>query len=164
MKILVLNADYQPLNVTSFQKGFKLVYKGKAEILVSDQDCEMLMAATAMARPTVIRLLKFIYLPYRKLNLNRQNVFKRDGHACVYCGKDRDLTLDHVLPRSRGGENSWENLVTCCAKCNGRKDNRTPDEAGMKMRVKPTVPTLATLLGFDRDKLGEMLIDGIHRI
>ncbi len=159
MKILVLNADYQPLNITSFQKGFKLVYKGKAEIVVSDKENELKLIAETMAKPKVIRLLKFIYLPYRRLNLNKQNIFKRDGHRCVYCGKDNDLTLDHVLPKSRGGENSWENLVTCCSKCNGKKDNRTPDEAGMKMRVKPAVPSLSTVLGFDKYELEEMIAE-----
>ena len=149
-KVLVLNADYQPMNTTSFKKGCKLVYKGKAEILVLDEDNHVVTSRLTEARPKVIRLLRYIYLPYRQVNLTKQNIFKRDGHKCGYCESKENLTLDHILPRSRGGGNSWENLVTCCTRCNGKKDDRTPAEAGMKLRVVPHAPTFSALFGFSR--------------
>lgn len=144
-RILVLNADYQPINVTSFQKGYKLVWKGKAEV-VKEDPTDVIMTSRSIARPKVIRLLTYLYLPYRRLNLSKQNVYRRDGFKCVYCGSGANLTLDHVLPRSRGGDNSWENLVTCCRKCNAKKDDRTPEEARMRMRHKPFVPTFSHLI------------------
>lgn len=144
-KILVLNADYQPINVTSFQKGYKLVWKGKAEV-VKEDPTDVIMTSRSIARPKVIRLLTYLYLPYRRLNLSKQNVYRRDGFKCVYCGSGANLTLDHVLPRSRGGDNSWENLVTCCRKCNAKKDDRTPEEARMRMRHKSFVPTFSHLI------------------
>jgi 5-methylcytosine-specific restriction endonuclease McrA len=147
-KILVLNADYQPLNITSFQKGYKLIYKGKAEVISSDSH-DVILSSRAIARPKVIRLLTYLYLPYRKLNLSKQNVYKRDGFKCVYCGSGANLTLDHVIPRSRGGDNSWENLVTCCRRCNAKKDDQTPEEAKMKMSTKPYAPTFNHLVSLE---------------
>jgi len=108
--VLVLNSDYTPLNVTSVQRGFVLVTKGKAEVL-----------------------LKYIRFRTRLNKPNRSRIYKRDGYECVYCGSKKNLTLDHVIPKSRGGSNEWTNLVTCCSKCNRDKDNKTPDEAKMKM-------------------------------
>jgi hypothetical protein len=160
MKVLVLNADFQPINVTTFQRGFNLVFKGKAEVLVSDENNTFSLFSKEFGRPTVIRLLNFIYIPKRRVSLSRENIFKRDGFSCVYCGSDNNLTLDHVIPKSRGGKNSWENLVTCCSKCNGKKDDRTPKEAGMNMRVKPHVPSMDSLFGFDRDELFDKIMEG----
>jgi 5-methylcytosine-specific restriction endonuclease McrA len=153
LKILVLNADYQPLNITTFAKGYKLVYKGKAEILKADETNRLRLVTKEVARPKIIRLLTYIYLPYRRVTLNKQNIFKRDGYACVYCQSRDNLTLDHVLPRSRGGVNSWENLVTCCSKCNCKKDNKTPEEAGMTMRHKPSIPTFSTLISISKEEI-----------
>lgn len=158
LKILVLNADYQPINITSFAKGYKLVYKGKAEVLASDENSKLTLFTREIARPKVIRLLTYIYLPYRRVTLSKQNIFKRDGHQCVYCPSSDNLTLDHVLPRSRGGANSWENLVTCCARCNCKKDNRTPEEAGMKMRVTPTAPTFSKLIGISKEEIFSIVL------
>jgi 5-methylcytosine-specific restriction endonuclease McrA len=161
MKIIVLNADYQPINVTSLKKGFNLVYKGKAEVLVSDDEEEILILTKKMAMPKIIRLNHYINLPYRRLNLSKTNIFKRDGHMCIYedCGSTENLTLDHLLPKSRGGKNTWENLVTCCKKCNCKKDNRTPSEAGMKLRHKPFIPTLTNLLGFNKNEIIENVFE-----
>lgn len=137
--ILVLNADYLPLNVTSFKKGYKLAYKGKAEVLKIDE-ANPIFATAEFPRPSVIRLLKYVSYPYKRITLTRHNVFKRDGHACVYCSSKKELTLDHVLPKSRGGRDSWENLVTCCSKCNIKKADRTPEEAKMHFNGTPTAP------------------------
>ena len=152
MKIIVLNADYSPIHYASFKKGYNLVYKGKAEIIVSDDE-DILVLTKKKKRPKVIRLTKYVNLPYRRMNLSKHNIFKRDGFACMYCGDDTNLTLDHVMPKSRGGENTWKNLVACCSKCNNKKDDRTPKEAGMKLRRKPLIPTLTDLLGFDKNEL-----------
>jgi len=141
MKILVLNADMQPLNITTFQRGFNLVFTDKAEVVKYDEDRPILTSIGKYLRPLIIKLKKFVYLPYKKVTLARTNIYRRDGHTCMYCPSKRDLTLDHVMPKSRGGANSWENLVTCCKKCNSRKDNMTPKEAGMKLRFKPYRPT-----------------------
>jgi 5-methylcytosine-specific restriction endonuclease McrA len=80
-------------------------------------------------------------MPYKKVPLSRFNIFRRDGHKCVYCGTNKNLTIDHVLPKSRGGDNSWKNLVTCCGICNLKKDDRTPEEADMVFLRKPFTPT-----------------------
>jgi len=146
MKVLVLNNDYTPLNVTNLKRGFKLVIKGKAEV-VKNFGKDIKTGMSTIKRPSVIRLFRYIYTPFRKVELSRQNIYKRDGHKCVYCGGDRKLTLDHVLPKSRGGKNTWNNLVTCCAKCNVNKSDRTPEEANMVMNQKPFKPNFYGFIG-----------------
>jgi CRISPR/Cas system Type II protein with McrA/HNH and RuvC-like nuclease domain len=139
--VLVLNYDYTPLNVTSVHRGFVLVDKGKAEIVKSDEN-PIVSGYKKYVRPLVIRLLKYIKHFTRSLRPNRNRIYKRDGHECVYCGSSKNLTLDHVIPKSRGGTNDWTNLVTSCFKCNLKKANRTPEEARMVMLKKPYAPTL----------------------
>jgi 5-methylcytosine-specific restriction endonuclease McrA len=91
--------------------------------------------------PSVIRLNDYIKIPYKKIILTRRNILKRDGHKCAYCGRgDLPLTIDHVVPRSRGGADSWENLVAACLPCNNRKGNRTAEEAKLKLKIKPYAP------------------------
>ena len=139
--VLVLNYDYTPLNVTSVKRGFVLVDKGKAEIVKSD-DSPIVAGFKTYVRPVIIRLLKYIKHFTRVLRANRNRIYKRDNYQCVYCGSSRILTLDHVIPKSRGGKNEWTNLVTSCQKCNLKKADRTPDEARMTMKHKPFAPTL----------------------
>ena len=139
--VLVLNFDYTPLNVTSIRRGFVLVDKGKAEIVKSDEN-PITAGYNTYVRPLIIRLLKYIKHHVRTLRASRPRIYKRDNYECVYCGSKKDLTLDHVLPKSRGGGNDWTNLVTSCFKCNLKKGNKTPDEARMVMKQKPFVPTL----------------------
>jgi len=145
MKVLVLNMDYSPINITTLQKGFKLVFKGKAEIVTHEEDSPIKTDKSTYKRPTVIRLLRYVVLPFRKVHLSRQNVFRRDDHKCVYCRTKENLTVDHVIPRSKGGPNTWENLVTCCAECNLRKDDKSLEqfltETGLTMHHKPFKPT-----------------------
>ena len=140
MQVLVLNNDYTPVSVTDMVRGFKLVYKGKAEIVEHDETNPIVTDHKVYKRPSVIRLLNYVVLPFKKLKPTRDNIFRRDGHTCVYCESKKNLTIDHVMPRSRGGENTWENLATCCTKCNGKKGDRTPEEAGMKLLQKPFKP------------------------
>lgn len=139
-QVLVLNFDFTPLNVTSLQRGFILVNKGKAEIIEAD-DNPIVTTYKEYVRPLIIRLLRYINYRGSGMRVNRQRVFKRDEYQCVYCGSQKDLTIDHVQPRSRGGKNTWTNLVTCCTKCNHKKGNKTPEEANMKLKRKPYEPT-----------------------
>jgi CRISPR/Cas system Type II protein with McrA/HNH and RuvC-like nuclease domain len=139
--VLVLNFDFTPLNVTSVRRGFILVDKGKAEIVKSD-DSPISTGYKTYIRPVIIRLLNYIKHFSRGLRANRNRIYKRDNHECVYCGSKKDLTLDHVIPKSKGGGNEWTNLVTSCFKCNLKKGNKTPEEAKMVMKHKPFAPTL----------------------
>jgi hypothetical protein len=103
-------------------------------------------------QPTVIRLRQFVRVPYRPLPLTRRNLFQRDGHRCQYCGSRQErLSVDHVLPRSRGGSDSWENVTTACLSCNVRKGNRTPREAGMVLARPPHRPLSGP--GFEATRL-----------
>lgn len=140
-KVLVLNADYSPLNVTSLQMGFKLVYKGKAEVIKSDEK-PMITTIGNFIKPLIIRLLNYVKHQFRPMKLNRKRIYRRDNFQCVYCKSLKNLTLDHVIPRSKGGYNTWENLVTCCSPCNLKKGNKTIEELGFKMHSKPFVPNI----------------------
>jgi len=140
-RVLVLNSDYTPINVTTVIRGFVLVNKGKAEILKS-YDNPIITGAQTFVKPLIIRLLNYVRYRIKNLKINRSRLFKRDLNQCVYCGSKKNLTIDHVIPKSRGGDNSWSNLVTCCSPCNRRKGNKTPEEANMKMKIRPYEPTL----------------------
>jgi hypothetical protein len=140
-KVLVLNSDYTPINVTTLIRGFILVDKGKAEILKSGDD-PIVSGSNIFIRPLIIRLLNYVRFRVKPLKINRQRIFKRDGHTCAYCGTHKNLTIDHIVPKSRGGGNTWMNLITCCRNCNRIKDNKTPEEAGMKLLKKPFEPSI----------------------
>ena len=140
-KVLVLNSDYTPINVTTVIRGFVLVSKGKAEILKSAEN-PIVTEYKTFIRPIIIRLLNYVKYRVRNLKINRNRIFKRDANQCVYCGSRKNLTIDHVIPKSRGGDNSWTNLATCCSPCNRKKGDKTPEEANMKLMVKPYEPTL----------------------
>ena len=136
-KVLVLNASYEPLNITSWRRAIVLLIKEKAEQIEHGS----LFIYPNMPLPTVIRLRHYVHVPYKDIPLTRRNILHRDGHSCQYCGYSGDeLTLDHVIPRSRGGGDAWENIVTACVRCNVRKGNRTPREAGMPLESKPSKP------------------------
>lgn len=139
-KVLVLNADYTPINVTSVYRGFNLVVKGKAEILKAG-DKPIVAGMKEYTRPLIIRLVNYVKYRIHKLKINRHRVFRRDGYKCVYCASNKNLTIDHVIPKSRGGKNTWLNLATCCSHCNKVKGDKTPSEAGMKMIQKPFEPS-----------------------
>jgi CRISPR/Cas system Type II protein with McrA/HNH and RuvC-like nuclease domain len=139
-QVLVLNSDFSPHNVTTLRRGFILVEKGKAEVLQKGED--IITSVGNFVRPLVIRLLNYVRYRPKGIGITRKRIFKRDNYECCYCGSKRNLTIDHVIPKSRGGSNYWDNLVTSCGRCNSNKDNMTPEEAGLKMRYKPTVPSL----------------------
>ncbi len=136
-KVLVLNASYEPLNITSWRRAVVLLIKGKAEQL--ENNGKYLYPEFPL--PTVIRLLYYVRIPYKEIPLTRRNILERDRHTCQYCSyKGEGLTLDHVLPRSRGGGDTWENLVAACVRCNVKKGNRTPKEANMNLLTRPRRP------------------------
>jgi len=133
----VLNASYEPLNITSWRRAIILLIKGKAEQI--EHDGKVVYADFRL--PTVIRLRHYVRVPYKEIPLTRRNLLHRDNHACQYCGySGESLTIDHVLPRSRGGPDTWENMVTACVRCNVRKGNRTPKEADMPLGHAPRKP------------------------
>jgi 5-methylcytosine-specific restriction endonuclease McrA len=140
-QVLVLNASYEPLNVCSVRRAHVLVWKGKAEV-IEDLDRPLRAASSTFRWPHVIRLLTYVRVPRAvQRRISRRALFARDGWRCVYCGSSTGrLTLDHVVPRSRGGESSWENVVTACAPCNLRKGDRLLAESGLSLTRLPKAP------------------------
>lgn len=145
-KVLVLNADYSAISLCTVPKAFLLVYLDKAELVASANDEILRSVNTSFPMPSVIRLNRYVNVPYKGVVLSRHNIFKRDSNACTYCGSRKDLTLDHVLPKSRGGQTSWTNLTTACRRCNTQKGNQTPEEARMPLKIKPFRPTFVMFL------------------
>ncbi len=142
---LLLNASFEPLCVVSSRRAVVLVLKEKAEI-VHRNGAEMRSERRSIPVPTVIRLVHFVRVPFRaSAPLSRRAVFARDGHRCQYCGIAAE-NLDHVLPRSRGGPHTWENVVASCRACNARKEARLPHECGMVLRRPPVAPHATTSL------------------
>ncbi len=117
------------------------MFLGKAEIVADNANKRIHSVTKSFPLPSIIRLNSYIRVPYKSIILTRKNILRRDGHRCAYCGRsDLTLTIDHVMPKARGGGDTWENLVAACVKCNNKKGDRTPDEANMPMRVKPYAP------------------------
>lgn len=139
--MLILNASYAPLHVCSIKRAVALLMHEIAE-RVEDTDRVLRSPSSTFPVPSVIRLRRFVRGPIRhRVAFNRKNVFRRDDHRCQYCLRHvPDLTLDHVMPRSRGGPTSWENVVACCKQCNAKKRDRTPEEAKMHLTRKPYAP------------------------
>src|SRR5499427_5448170 len=158
--VLVLNASYEPINVCAARRAIVLVLKGVA--MTEEENGHFLHAARLAVRlPSVIRLLEYRRIPHQTRALSRKNILLRDRSTCQYCGEilpSSELTLDHVIPRSRGGASTWENLVACCHPCNRRKGNQLPTEAGMKLTREPRAFNLHTsrhimrLMGRSDDK------------
>lgn len=142
-QVLLLNASFEPLNVINWKRALKLVFLQKVEVL-EESNQEVRAAELSLKVPQVVRLLRFVGFRAREVKFSRQNIYARDRYRCQYCGKKlpaKDLTCDHVLPRSRGGGTNWTNIVTCCRSCNRRKGGRTPEEAGFKLRRAPFKPS-----------------------
>lgn len=139
--VLQLNASYEPLRIVSAKKALTLLTKGVAVVEVPTS----IKVHEGIYLPSVIRLRNYRHVPIRIQVVSRRNIILRDGGRCMYCGvKSQELTLDHVIPRSRGGGNTWDNLVACCAKDNHRKGDRTPEEAGMKLLRRPLPQSIHT--------------------
>lgn len=139
MRTLVLNAGYEPLAVVSFRRALVLVLAGKATI-VADHGDEVVSSTARLPRPSVILLTRYVRAPYAaQVPVSRRGVLRRDGHRCSYC-RGPATTVDHVIPRSRGGADSWANLVACCVRCNNKKGDRTPEEMGWTLVQRPYAP------------------------
>jgi 5-methylcytosine-specific restriction endonuclease McrA len=140
-RVLVLNATYEPINVCSVRRAVVLLLKDKAELLERGK-WELHSEHSTLARPVVIRLVSYVRVPRdaHRRKITRRAVFARDGWACQYCGSGSNLTVDHVIPRSKGGSSSWDNIVASCAPCNRRKGDRLPKQAGMHPRSAPKAP------------------------
>lgn len=166
-RTLALNQDYSPLTICSVNRAFLLVYLEKAELLSEFVHCALRTVNRVYPAPAVIRLRSYIHAPYKGVVLSRQNIFKRDGFTCQYCGATKDLTLDHLIPRARGGKSSWVNLVTACRRCNARKGDYTPEEAGMPVKNKPFKPSYIMFLrdfsGLVCDEWRPFLVNGKER-
>lgn len=138
--VLVINQNYEPVNICMVRRAVVLLYQGKAEML-EDGSGFIHSANRTFPLPSVIRLGYMIKRPWLDRKLTRLEIFNRDKYTCQYCGRQtRQLTLDHVLPRYQGGEHMWENLVSACIPCNRRKAGRTPEQAGMKLLNQPFRP------------------------
>jgi len=140
-RVLLLNVTYEPLTTVGLRRAVCLVLGGKAEVVHDDADGAVLHAASvALATPSVIRLSRYIRVPYRnRVPLTRAALMRRDNYRCAYCGR-RAETIDHVVPRSRGGQHAWENCVASCTICNHRKADRLLEELGWTLPVPPVVP------------------------
>lgn len=147
--VLVLNHNYEPLNICGVRRGLVLVFLGKAEVLRYAEG-EMLSAECTFEVPSVVRLHSNVRRPMPRLKLSRKAVLARDDYTCVYCGSKSNLTIDHVFPRHRGGETTWENVVCSCLKCNNKKGSRTPQECGMRLPREPYKPRYVPYISFPR--------------
>ncbi len=146
-KVLVLNQNYEPMSVCNVKKAIILLFLGKAELIEAANGKVLHSVSMTMPFPSVVRLSLYIRVPYKKIILSRKNILRRDGHRCQYCGRgDLPLTIDHVIPRSRNGEETWENLVCACVHCNNKKGDRTPEEASMQLIRKPIRPNHVTFI------------------
>lgn len=138
--VLVLNQSYEPLNLCRTRRAIVLVFRGKAEVLENSRG-ELHSVNRVFQIPSVIRLFYMVRPPRHEKKLTKIEVFNRDQYTCQYCGRQtRELTLDHVIPRQRGGQHTWDNVVSACIPCNRRKGGRTPEEARMKLLRQPHPP------------------------
>lgn len=148
--VLVLNNNYQPLNVTNARRALGMLCLGKAHAVETDSKV-FRSERLAVHMPTVVRLTHHVRRPMPVLRVSRKSVFARDNYTCQYCGRrNGPLTIDHVIPRERGGGEDWNNLVCCCTKCNNKKGNRTPEEAGMSLLSKPFRPKYIPYISYTK--------------
>jgi 5-methylcytosine-specific restriction endonuclease McrA len=157
--VLLLNASYEPLTIITQRRALALLLKGRVEAACAEA-IEMPGVAQTLHIPTVIRLRRYINVPRRGVRWNRKAVLQRDQYTCAYCGVQpgqpqrgqtltrQSFTVDHILPASRGGKNTWGNTVCACPLCNQRKGNRTPHEANMKLRWEPKTPRVNYVVAF----------------
>ncbi len=140
-KVLVLNQSYEPISICSPKKAIILIYLMKAEMVAERKNKRIRSVSNSYPFPSIIKLLTYIKIPFKSVELSRKNIIKRDGNRCQYCNKKSvEITIDHIIPKSRGGMDTWENLTAACVRCNNRKGNRTPEEADMPLLTKPRKP------------------------
>ncbi len=160
-EVLVLNSDYEPLNICNLHRAIKLIYKEKADILhycggEEQNDFEFVYngGGDDFAIPTVIRLRFQIKRPRPVARVSRRGIYLRDNYKCQYCDSSSELTLDHVIPKRLGGSDTWENLVTCCRKCNGKKSDKPLDKCGLTLKKQPKAPKYNSSLSFSKYLFG----------
>ncbi len=148
--VLVLNANFEPLNVCSFRRALGLMLTGRASLVMNGRG-EIHTVDRSYPIPSVIRLESMVKVPRRRVRLCKREIFRRDRYTCQYCGKRlTHPTVDHVVPKRLGGERSWENLVTACARCNHRKGGRTLEQAHMRLLRPPKEPSSSAMYLFER--------------
>lgn len=138
-RVLVLNASYEPVHICNVRRAVIMIFKGLA---VMEEPALFVLRSvrSTFPAPSVIRLVHFVHIPFRKKLASKNNILIRDRYVCQYCGKplkSHEITLDHIVPKSRGGESNWENLATCCPRCNVKKGSKLPEEAGLKLIKDP---------------------------
>lgn len=155
--VLLLNASYEPLSIIPQRRALSLLLRGRVDAATEDE-LTIRGSSTTLRIPTVIRLRRYINVPRRGARWSRRGVLQRDGYCCIYCGIQAgesqrgqtlakpDFTVDHIIPRSRGGRNTWGNTVCACPVCNHRKGDRTPHEAGMPLRWEPKTPRVGYIV------------------
>jgi len=145
--VLVLNQNYEPLSVCSARRAIVLLFLGKAELIETYDGVKVRSILKSYPLPSVVRLDRFIKAPRKRILLTRKNVLIRDGYVCCYCGSSKGpMTVDHIIPKNLGGTDSWENLACACDKCNNKKSDKTPPQAGMNLLRKPTRPNHITYI------------------
>lgn len=144
--VLLLNSNYEPLNVCNMRRAISLVLLGKADI-VHESEHPLSTVAGDVTPPSVLKMRYQVKRPMPQLRLSRHSILARDGYTCQYCGaRGRELTIDHVVPRWCGGPHTWDNLVACCRRCNLKKGDKTPQQAHMKLARKPRRPSFVPYL------------------
>lgn len=141
-----MNQNYEPLTVCNVRRAIILTYLGKAEIIGKVDNRNVRSIYKTFDYPSVVRLIIFVRVPFRKIILSRKNILRRDNHRCQFCGSTSNLTIDHIIPKSKGGEDDWENLTTACIRCNNKKGDRTPDEAKLNLMTIPKRPSHITFI------------------
>ena len=138
-RVLVLNSTYEPIHICNVRRAVILIFKGIA-VMQEASHFSLRSITASLPAPSVIRLVHFVHIPYKKRPASKSNILIRDRYLCQYCGKplkSQEVTLDHILPKSRGGETIWENLATCCTRCNVKKGSQLPEEAGLTLLRDP---------------------------
>ena len=145
--VLVLNQNYEPLSICSARRAFLLIFLGKAETIETCDGIKLRSILKSYPLPSVVRIGRYIKAPRKKVVLTRKNVLIRDNYTCCYCGSSKGpMTVDHVIPKNKGGEDTWENLVCACDRCNNKKGDRPLATARMRLLRKPTRPTHITYI------------------
>ena len=145
-RVLVLNLDHSPVAVVPVQKAIVLCLLEKANVLSTYELLKIRTVDRSFEYPAVIRLTHYKNIPFRGVLLNRNNLFKRDNGECQYCGSRKHLTIDHIIPKSKGGKTNWTNLITACNRCNVNKGDKTPEQAGLVLKSEPFKPSLSYFL------------------
>ena len=151
-RVLLLNQNYEPLTLCTARRAIVLLFQGKAEMIAPANGLKIRTVNRSYDLPSVVRLWQYRRVPFKRIMLTRKNVIIRDGNRCQYCGTAKGpMTVDHVVPKTMGGTDHWDNLVCACSRCNNRKGDRTPEQAEMKLLKKPSLPSYIMFLQRDAE-------------